>query len=498
MKNRISKYVIKTLSSEEFDQLPYKYAREADGLTDRFLNIAYIRDTGDTEYDDKAIAHEIEEMETNKWSHEDEFGVRYGFGDWLKKTFVPESKSSIGSMLGTGLGMALAPFTGGTSLAFLNPATLGTLGGGIGGYKEGGGVGSTLMGGLKGFGVGSIGSGLSAMAGPKTGLMGNLQEFGAGAIAPTQKLAGMLGFGGTSTGTTLPTTTSTLGSSGAGTLYGGAAPTTGYTAGGIGAGASPSIAAGLNLGSAGGGGGGGFMSGLKKAGSKIMDIFKTGPQATDTTKKAGEGFNLGKTLLGAGITGAGQMMAPKVGDVPESRFASMLEKGGVTPRTELGQQAMSKASELLAQNPQGLPEDYKAAILADFDKQDREEEEALRKEYKMYRPNADIESDSGFKRDLLELKQEQSEFRKNTLAKLEQANLESNKAFQRQDIINAMGIDEQTFNEYVSLANMDLNKIMLQTGLDYGTAQQFKEMFGQLGGMVLSSGLGLNSFVGGL
>ncbi len=490
----ITKYSIKTLSSEDYDSLPYLHARESAGLTDRFLKVAYIRDTGDVSYDTDTLMHEIEEMTTDKWSHEDKYGVRYK--SWFQKTFVPESKSSIGSILGTLGSVALAPFTGGASLAYM-PLT-GAIGGAIGGSQEGGGIGSTLMGGLKGFGLGSVGSGINAaVGGAASGLKGNVGEFIQGVQQPSNTV-----------GSWVNKLTSGLT---------GAAPKTGslstFGVGGLKEGASNAIGS-MTSEFAPTSSGSGLMSqGFNKAMSSNPSLNLLGASgavnaalknmsATPSDSPSGlNSFNqpaqksglssLQKFGLGTALTGLGQ--SAKTPEMPQSRFTQMMVEGGLQPRTAIGQQAMAKASELLAQNPQGLSEDYKNAILADFDKQDAEEERVLKQTYKSLRPYADVENDSAYNKDLTDLKQEQQEYRKNTLAKLEQANEESNKSYQRQDIINAMGIDEQTFNEYASLANQDLNTIMMQTGLDYGKATQFQEMFGKLGGELISSSLGLDN-----
>ena len=523
----ITKYTIKTLSSEDYDSLPYLHARESAGLTDRFLKVAYVRDTGDVEYDTDTLIHEIEEMETDKWSHEDKYGVRYkSFMRSFGKTFVGKYVVPAALWAVPGVGPALAAGYGainqyqndsslrGAATGAATGITSGMGGQGLisglqgaitGGTQAGAGFLSKGAGIVSGFGQG-LTNGLSAAANRLPGISGVGQGGATAATASPYSIGGSsVPAGGnlTISGATTPSYS----------IGGGAIPTMGNLQGssaGINAALSsqmPSIGnigSGLNTGGLGGGGTaplksslGAFNVGNAGAGinasatapaqQSILQKFMSG----FTGGKEGGGFNMGKIGTGMALAGAGQMMGPQTPEMPESRFAQMMEQGGLTPRTAIGQQAMQKASELLAQNPQGLPDDYKNAVLADFDERFADEEKLLRSEYKNLRPNADIENDTAFKRDLMDLRQEQTEYKSNTLAKLEQANFESNKKFQRDDIINAMGIDEQTFNEYASLANQDLNKIMMQTGLDYGTAQQFKDMFGQLGGAFVSSGLGL-------
>lgn len=227
-----------------------------------------------------------------------------------------------------------------------------------------------------------------------------------------------------------------------------------------------------------GSGGGGLWGGIKNLGKGVMDFF-----GSDF------GQQVGKAGLGLGVSLLGDKLAPKVDPVPQSKFVSQMEEGNITPRTQIGQEAMTKAQGLLGQEWTGLPEDYKNSLLADFDRQFEDEEKLLRDEYKRLRPNADVENDSGFKRDVMDLRAKQQETKNNMLAKLEQDEWNQYQVRQRQDIQQAMQIDEQTFNEYASLANADLNRIMMQTGLDYGQAQQFKDIFGKIGGELASSGI---------
>jgi len=46
--------------------------------------------------------------------------------------------------------------------------------------------------------------------------------------------------------------------------------------------------------------------------------------------------------------------------------------------------------------------------------------------------------------------------------------------------------------DYMSLAQMDANQLAMNTGITLGEAAQFKEIFGNLGGMLMQRGMGLN------
>ena len=218
----MEKYVIKTLKPEEYDRLPYKYATKSDGLADRMLGVCYIRDTGDIEKDYNTIIHEIEEMETDKWSHADEFGVRYSFGkSFIGKWLVPAALSFI-----PGVGPALAAGYGAMnnyqSDSSLKGAAMGALQGttaGLGGQALAGGI------------SGAFAGGTAAPSGFLSKASGIMSGFGSGLTSGfntgMNNLPGIKGFGQGAAGAG-----GGSGLTGSSTLYGGAAPS-GYAGGNI-------------------------------------------------------------------------------------------------------------------------------------------------------------------------------------------------------------------------------------------------------------------------
>ena len=173
-----------------------------------------------------------------------------------------------------------------------------------------------------------------------------------------------------------------------------------------------------------------------------------------------------------------------------NRLSDLTKKGegAISPIGTLG---LEKLTGRLGTPYEGLPEDYKNAQLADFDRSYNDAKNNLTDQYKALRPNADIESDSAFRKDMMKLEGDWAEKKSNLLAKLEYRNRQDYLNRQAGDIKTALGLDEQTFNRYADLAQLDLDKIMLQTGLDYATASQFKQIFGDFGGMLMQRGLGL-------
>jgi len=104
-------YEIRIVSDEEFDSLPYLGARGSFGLADAKNGIAYVRQTGVRDLDEATISHEFDELLMSVSPHEED-GIRY------------KSGKSLGQWLAPVLGAVLAPFTAGTSLAWV-PAIAG-------------------------------------------------------------------------------------------------------------------------------------------------------------------------------------------------------------------------------------------------------------------------------------------------------------------------------------------------------------------------------------
>jgi len=69
-------YEIKILTDLDFDQLPYKYAKEAYGLADPKTNRAYVRMTGNRRFDQGTLEHELDELMQKVSPHEED-GIRY-------------------------------------------------------------------------------------------------------------------------------------------------------------------------------------------------------------------------------------------------------------------------------------------------------------------------------------------------------------------------------------------------------------------------------------
>lgn len=180
------------LPDQEYIKLPYEGINESLGVTDFDKNCAYIRKTGDTREDLDSLVHEVNEgVFANKW---DKGKGNYYFKKWYQTGW--------GRFLPAVAGAILAPFTAGTSLAFL-PGLVGAGIGGAAGYKRGGGALGTILGAAGGYGLGGLGAGISGAlrgalgtyGGATTGLKGLLGGFKAGLRGYTAPLRGLLGSG---------------------------------------------------------------------------------------------------------------------------------------------------------------------------------------------------------------------------------------------------------------------------------------------------------------
>ena len=108
-------YEIKVLSNDEFDNLPSEETRGSEihdslGFANKYNGKAYVRQTGHHELNKYLISHELEELESDESTHEDENGIRHKKGPkFFKDIIMPifgGLASSGGDPLGGLLGVA--------------------------------------------------------------------------------------------------------------------------------------------------------------------------------------------------------------------------------------------------------------------------------------------------------------------------------------------------------------------------------------------------------
>jgi hypothetical protein len=69
-------YTIKILDSKDYDKLPYKKAKTSLGCADAEKGIAFVRKTGNKEWDMATLSHEVDELVAKVSPHEED-GIRY-------------------------------------------------------------------------------------------------------------------------------------------------------------------------------------------------------------------------------------------------------------------------------------------------------------------------------------------------------------------------------------------------------------------------------------
>lgn len=209
-----------------------------------------------------------------------------------------------------------------------------------------------------------------------------------------------------------------------------------------------------------GGGGAGFAEGARQS-----DIF--GINAGDAKKAGIQGaFGLASDLI------APDPEVPNLGQIPS---IEALRSSAGLPQTELGRLAQTRLSEQL-NAPFGLEPGVEQNIQRVFD----ERRKALISQFKTIRPNADLTSDTAFRQAMYNLDQQEAE----TMSMARQRAYDTFQTQRRQDIATALGIDEQKLDVLIQAANLDIQQIMMQFGLDAQRASEFKQAFTQLGAIL--------------
>ncbi len=398
-------------------------------------------------------------------------------GGWAKPFAKPAA------LLPAAAALAAIPVTGGLSAAWLPQlAALGLTAGAVGGIQGATtgiwgkpGTGSALrgagMGALQGAGV----SGLGQMVGGLTGA-------GSTAAASAANNAAYLspaGYGYTpSLGSMAAGSSGALGNAAMGSALGMGSAASGLPA---------MYGAGL----------GGVAAGGTAAASSpnwIQSLFGLGGGAANTAKTAGSGINLGQTAAGLGISALPSLFS----QTPQAELSPMY--GDITSRllggkgiSDIGNLSREKLMGQLNEPYSSAPDEYYNASTRRLDEAYDKAEKDYAAQYQGLRPGANVESDSGYREGLSKLKQDRSREKSAIAADLDYRRENEYLARQTQSIQQALGVDQQTMQDYMALAQMDTERIALNTGISYGEAEQFKNIFGQLGSAFMQRGLGLDA-----
>lgn len=508
---------------KQFPNIKKEDLENSGGFADREEGEIYIRKSGDKEMDNAMILHEAEELFKETSPHE-KGGIRFGFGSWFKKTFIPESKGSKGGVLGTLAALALAPFTGGASLAYMPLA--GAAGGAIGGSQEG----DILGGALKGLGAGTLGTaGVGAFQGATKAASGLLSKAG-GAVSGAGKALGLPGFGKggklSALGTAKVAPMTGAIKSASGSLYGGAAPSTGYTPGGISAGVSPTAGAGINAAALGRtamapmnappsvtrlSGGQAPAGGALQVGGPVgpapYPVGSYGARGLAAPGGAAEVAKAAPTTLWEkakglitpqNILGAGSLMGSMVPTAPEFQMPSTVEdlrkklleqtEGGPGGLTEIGQQAQLELGNILKSTPQEL---YPTANDAYYDAALRR----TRESYQVAQENMDkaynLAGTYGSGEHMAQkakLQEELARTESGLQAETEQRRFELARTEKYQAIQDSLGVDRNVMDDLVGLSGLDVQTAAMIYGAQAADVQSIREALGTLGAELLVRG----------
>jgi len=543
----MKQYKIRVVSPKQFERVAQsnpRYEEVASQIEDvmGFANpeegVGYVRNTHIKELNEYLVSHEFEHLVESSPTHSDSHGIRYKKGADIASTLVKV------------VSVIAAPVTGGLSL--LAPVALDV---GRGAARGDRGLGRTA---LKSYAGNVLGAGTGAAAGSALGLgqtatsalAGGTRKVGeaggakitgerAGRGLGRQALTGALTEGTTSAGLT------SLGT-GMGTTGGATAPgttTPGITTPGAAipsaqpaipsAPTSPTLAPASVPSSTSGGVSSRLTSGLQVTGRLANQILGGGggspgvmgippqptaspaPTQTSANTQALGGtvqpqqgvFNkiqsslglgtgdLARLALTAGTLGFGETQGPSTPQAPDlssiPSVAQLRDTAG-QPQSPLGELGQGALSERLTTPYAGLQENVRSAITQPFSRL----REQTASQFRQFRPDADLATDSAFRQAMADVDRQEAD----AVAIAEQRELERFSGQRTQDISSALGVDSQTLNTLTQIAQLDVDQIMIQLGIDSADAQAFKERFGNIAALIAGSGGqqgGVNINIGG-
>ena len=524
----MEKYTVKIVTPKEWQRvvasnLRYQHAEDSVGFADPQTRTGYVMNTGVHRLNRYLLSHEFEHLVEEHATDADEFGVRHKkfFKQILAPIALPILGGLLGGPIGAGFGGAAAGATGAT-LGGIAGAGLGAAGGGALGAKvSGGDVGkSALTAGLVGGGLkalpaiaGAFGKGGQAAAGQaaaKTGASitgqaapqaiqgARIGAGAAGAAQPAQQVA----FGSSLTSPASRLASGIGGQAAQSPLAAFNLPSTfdltNPTSASIlrGAMAQPSLSPILQgAATAAGGGGGGqptasliqkVLSGAKNLATQGLGAAAGGAAMNLFTGQGGIP-NYGDLAIAGGLVGAGQAaptpQVPSLAGLPSVQRLQQATNQGFA--SDIGRVATTRLNEQLTAPFTGLPGNVSSAIRRPFQEERIQESRNL----KAYQPGFNLDEPEYQRAIAPSLRGEAD-----ALAVAEQRERERFDVQRRQDVQTALGLDENTFQQLSDLANLDVQEIALQAGIDFEMARDFKQTMGSLAGLFASRGLGLNRF----
>jgi hypothetical protein len=339
----------------------------------------------------------------------------------------------------------------------------------VAGYAFGGPVGAGIG--------GAVGGAVSGTGSLKRAAVGGLGGFGAGSLAqsfgvpsfsgsgsnPLSGIGGALGkfFGGSNAmASTAPSTlsqassygnpfSSFMGSASGGSSMVGAVPGFSQASSAL----NPSGGGGLN---------------------KLKDMFK----------------GKGNLLTGLGIAGASQLFgSPDVPELPDSvrQYQEMVRNGG----SALNQQAQGALSSELSRPFEQVSQEEEQAALRQLEKSQKDEEDQIRDLYRNLRPGTDPSTDSAFRRDLGELGDRYAKTKADTVAQLRRQVSNDFQANRIRQILAAQGVDQQQMQNLLAANQYDVDRTLAQLSIDDRDKKFLREYLFGFGGNLVANSLGV-------
>lgn len=213
--------------------------------------------------------------------------------------------------------------------------------------------------------------------------------------------------------------------------------------------------------------------------------------ATTPEKQSSMMDQFKKAAIGTGIAGIGDMFAPKVETPNVAGIGQDLQAR--MQAGELGDPVAKKAGmqELLATLGRPMGEVPMSAFNLGDSKSDEAKIKALQNytnHWKNIRPGADFSNDAEFQRGYQEIVQE---YDNNRIMERDQQQFQYDQQ-QRQEkynyMVQALNIDQAQMEQYIALADLEVNQLMMEYGISAQEATEFKSLFADFGQNISEGG----------
>ena len=195
--------------------------------------------------------------------------------------------------------------------------------------------------------------------------------------------------------------------------------------------------------------------------------------------------NFGSKLLGGSLIGAGLMKGlPKAPQVPQgiSQLTSQIQQGG----TELGQLGKEKLTGQLNREFQPMSEAEIQAALHQIEIEEAKAVDQVNDLYRNLRPGTDPSSDSTYRRDLQEVRDQFARAKSDTIATRTRDLQQTFDAQQAQNIQVAIGASDRDIEQLKNMNDYEVERLAQQLQLDVAQTQQLKNTLISLGNTLIS------------